>query len=300
MTTPAQTVDESGSGIDLHTHSSRSDGTDTPAELVGLAKAAGLTVVALTDHDTTVGWAEATAAATAHGIELVRGLEFSVEDAGQGLHLLAYEPNSDDRDLRNMLARSIEARDSRIPLMVEKIAVVVPDLRLEDVLEIAGTAVLGRPHLAQALVRIGAAADLPSAFRGLPGVRLSDLPRDLVAAARRGHSHPAGRGRRHRARALPMAGLARDPGTVPRAEGGRSPGDRGGPRGARPGRATSAAADRHGPRPPRHGFVGLPRDTQAEPAGLRDDRARAVRAPPRAPGRRPSRCLSADPQSTMP
>jgi len=121
-------------------------------------------VVALTDHDTTVGSAEASAAAATHGIELVRGLEVSVEDAGQGLHLLAYEPDPDDQDLRNMVARTIEARDSRIPLMVEKIAAEIPALRLDDVLEIAGTAVLGRPHLADALVRTGAARDRRSAF----------------------------------------------------------------------------------------------------------------------------------------
>ncbi len=164
MTSTSTTTGVGGSGIDLHTHSKRSDGTDTPAELVGLAKADGLTVVALTDHDTTVGWAEATAAADEHGLELVRGLEISVEDAGKGYHLLAYEPNPDDHNLREMLARSIVARDSRIPLMVEKIAVLVPDLRLEDVLKIAGTAVLGRPHLAEALVNVGAAADRGAAF----------------------------------------------------------------------------------------------------------------------------------------
>ena len=164
MTSTSATAGITGSGIDLHTHSNRSDGTDTPAELVSKAKAAGLTVVALTDHDTTVGWAEAMAAAGEHGIELVRGLEVSVEDGGEGYHLLAYEPDPDDHHLQDMLARSIEARDSRIPLMVQKIAVLVPALRLEDVLEIAGTAVLGRPHLADALVNIGAAADRKAAF----------------------------------------------------------------------------------------------------------------------------------------
>jgi predicted metal-dependent phosphoesterase TrpH len=157
--------------IDLHTHSNRSDGTDTPAELVGKAKAVGLTVVALTDHDTTEGWAEAAGAAAEHGIELVRGLEISVEDGGQGLHLLGYEPDPDHQGLRQMLARSIEARDQRIPLMVDKIVAQVPALRLEDVLAIAGTAVVGRPPLAHALVRCGAAPDRRSAFAAylLPG-----------------------------------------------------------------------------------------------------------------------------------
>ena len=150
--------------IDLHTHSNRSDGTDAPADLVRKAADVGLTVVALTDHDTTAGWAEASAAAAPVGLELVRGLELSVEDGGVGYHLLAYEPDPDDAALVDMLARSIEARDLRIPAMVEKIAVQVPGLRLEDVLAIAGDAVPGRPHLAEALVACGAATDRKAAF----------------------------------------------------------------------------------------------------------------------------------------
>lgn len=157
--------------IDLHTHSTRSDGTDTPADLVRRAKAAGLTVVALTDHDTTDGWGEATEAAQDCGIELVRGLEVSVEDGGRGQHLLAYEPDPDDPALRNLLARSVEARHERIQLMVERIAVEVPALWLEDVLALAGDSVPGRPHLADALVRCGAAPDRQAAFQAylVPG-----------------------------------------------------------------------------------------------------------------------------------
>lgn len=94
----------------------------------------------------------------------MRGPELSVEDAGQGRHLLAYEPDPDDKSLRDVLARSIEARDQRIPLMVEKIAERVPALRPKDVLEIAGGAVLGRPQLADALVRRGAATNRRAAF----------------------------------------------------------------------------------------------------------------------------------------
>src|SRR5688500_8670528 len=109
--------------FDLHTHSNVSDGTDDPAALVRKAKEAGLAVVASTDHDTTGGWAEAATEAAAVGIELVRGLEISVEDGGQGHHLLAYEPDPDNAALREMLIRSIEARDQRIPLMVGRISV---------------------------------------------------------------------------------------------------------------------------------------------------------------------------------
>lgn len=150
--------------IDLHTHSDRSDGTDAPGELVRKAQVAGITVLALTDHDTTDGWAEASAAAAEVHLELVRGLEVSVEDGGQGHHLLAYEPDPDNRELRDMLARSIEARDLRVPMLVERIARDVPALRLDDVLAIAGSAVPGRPHVADALVRCGACPDRMTAF----------------------------------------------------------------------------------------------------------------------------------------
>jgi predicted metal-dependent phosphoesterase TrpH len=158
------TSDGSVALIDLHSHSNRSDGTDTPAELVRKAMDAGLTVLALTDHDTVDGWSRAAAAATELGITLVRGVELSVEDGGQGRHLLAYEPDADNQDLQQMLVRSIEARDLRVPALVEKIAVEVPGLHLEDVLAIAGNSVAGRPHVAEALVRCGAASDRSSAF----------------------------------------------------------------------------------------------------------------------------------------
>ena len=79
--------------IDLHTHSSRSDGTATPTELVEQAAAHGLDVVALTDHDTVDGWQEAATAAVAHGITLVRGIELSTRYDGRSVHLLAYLPD---------------------------------------------------------------------------------------------------------------------------------------------------------------------------------------------------------------
>ena len=79
--------------IDLHTHSRASDGTQTPTELIRAAHAAGLDVVAITDHDTTEGWAEAAKAAEEVGIGLVRGIEISTKMAGQSVHLLAYLPD---------------------------------------------------------------------------------------------------------------------------------------------------------------------------------------------------------------
>jgi predicted metal-dependent phosphoesterase TrpH len=150
--------------IDLHTHSARSDGTDTPTELVHKAKAAGLTVLGLTDHDTTSGWAEASAVSSYLDITLVHGIELSVENDGQGHHLLVYEPDPQNAELREMLVRSVEQRDLRIPLLVEQIARVVPALQLDDVLAIAGTSIAGRPHVAEALIRCGASPNRPAAF----------------------------------------------------------------------------------------------------------------------------------------
>ena len=77
--------------IDLHTHSNRSDGTDSPTELVENAKAAGLDVVAITDHDSTEGWKEADKAAKRVGITLVHGIEISTKLGGKSVHLLGYE-----------------------------------------------------------------------------------------------------------------------------------------------------------------------------------------------------------------
>ena len=79
--------------IDLHTHSDRSDGTDTPAELVRHAHAQGIDVLALTDHDTTEGWDEAADVAERSGVTLIRGIEVSARFAGSGVHLLAYLPD---------------------------------------------------------------------------------------------------------------------------------------------------------------------------------------------------------------
>ena len=107
--------------VDLHTHSRVSDGTDSPAELVRAAKAAGLDVVALTDHDTADGWDEATTAAQEVGITLVRGMEISTRFSGGGVHLLAYLPDATYEPLQAELGRILGGRDNRLPLMVDKL-----------------------------------------------------------------------------------------------------------------------------------------------------------------------------------
>lgn len=154
--------------IDLHTHSSASDGTDTPADLVRAAKAAGLDVVALTDHDATSGWAEAARAAAEVGITLVPGLEISTKYGHRGVHLLAYLPDPSHRPLVAALDRIIAGRTARTPAIVDAlrrhgIAITEDDVRRES----GGSVAAGRPHVADALVRLGHADDRTQAFTEL-------------------------------------------------------------------------------------------------------------------------------------
>ncbi|HQV83947.1 MAG TPA: PHP domain-containing protein, partial [Ornithinibacter sp.] len=100
--------------IDLHTHSTASDGTEPPAVVVAQAVAAGLDVVALTDHDTTLGWEDAAGAARRHGIRLVPGIEVSCSRHHQSIHLLAYLPDPTYPDLVAELERALHSRDTRL------------------------------------------------------------------------------------------------------------------------------------------------------------------------------------------
>ncbi|MFJ2670665.1 PHP domain-containing protein [Streptomyces sp. NPDC087525] len=152
--------------IDLHTHSTASDGTDTPAELVRNAAAAGLDVVALTDHDTTRGHAEAIAALPALGrdLTLVTGAELSCRLDGISLHMLAYLFDPDEPGL---LAERELVRDDRVPrarTMVRKLQELGVPITWEQVARIAGDASLGRPHIATALVELGVVETVSDAF----------------------------------------------------------------------------------------------------------------------------------------
>ena len=154
--------------IDLHTHSSASDGTDTPDALVREAKAAGLDVVALTDHDATSGWAEAQQAADEVGITLVPGLEISTKLQHRGVHLLAYLPDPAHGPLTDVLDRIIAGRTERTPAIVAALRAHGIDVTEEDVRrEAGGSVAAGRPHVADALVRRGVVADRTEAFATL-------------------------------------------------------------------------------------------------------------------------------------
>ncbi|NUK75178.1 PHP domain-containing protein [Streptomyces lunaelactis] len=149
--------------IDLHTHSTASDGTDTPAELVRNAAAAELDVIALTDHDTTRGHAEAIAALP-EGVTLVTGAELSCRIDGVSLHMLAYLFDPDEPEL---LAERELVRDDRVPrarAMVTKLQELGVPIEWGQVARIAGDGSVGRPHIATALVELGVVPDVSAAF----------------------------------------------------------------------------------------------------------------------------------------
>jgi predicted metal-dependent phosphoesterase TrpH len=150
--------------IDLHTHSAASDGTDSPAELVRNAAAAGLDVVALTDHDTVGGYAEAAAALPGTDLTLVTGAELSCRVDGVSMHMLAYLFDPAEPEL--YAAREL-VRDDRVPRargMVAKLQELGVPVTWERVAEIAGDGSVGRPHIATAMVELGVVPTVSDAF----------------------------------------------------------------------------------------------------------------------------------------
>lgn len=157
--------------IDLHVHSTASDGTDAPAGVMAAAAAAGLDVVALTDHDTTAGWTEAIAARPA-GLTVVPGVEFScvyvgADDRRISLHLLAYLIDPDDPAVQAEWARLRDSRRTRAQTMVDQLAADGYPISWDRLTALAGDASIGRPHIARVLVEAGVVADVDTAFREL-------------------------------------------------------------------------------------------------------------------------------------
>ncbi len=150
--------------IDLHVHSTASDGTESPADVMRAAAAAGLDVVALTVHDTTAGWAEAAAVVPETGVALVPGAEISCQVDGIGVHMLAYLHDPAHPALLAELEHTRTARVSRARRMVDHLSRDY-DLRWEHVLEHLGDdATVGRPHIADAMVARGLVASRDEAF----------------------------------------------------------------------------------------------------------------------------------------
>jgi len=157
--------------IDLHTHSSASDGTDSPAELVLAAAAAGLDVVALTDHDTVSGYPEAIAALSGpelagSGLTLVTGAELSCVVGGISMHLLAYLFDPDEPEFARARELVRTDRFRRAEVMVERCRALGAPISWAQVQRIAGQGTVGRPHVASALVEAGVVSDIDSAFTG--------------------------------------------------------------------------------------------------------------------------------------
>lgn len=153
--------------IDLHTHSAVSDGTDSPTALMAHAAHAGLTAIALCDHDTFDGLGEAAQAAVAVGVELLRGIEISAELDGHSVHLLGYGPRPDHPGLSAELELVRAGRAERVPRMLQRLAEAGMPIP-EEVLtrHIGDSPSVGRPHLADAMVELGYVADRREAFDG--------------------------------------------------------------------------------------------------------------------------------------
>jgi hypothetical protein len=153
--------------VDLHTHSRVSDGTETPAELVRAAAAAGLGTVALTDHDSTAGWADAAAAVPEAGVTLIPGMELSTRVEFASVHMLGYLFDPLEPALAAETERIRVGRRSRAEEMVQRISEDY-DITWDDVVaQTTEGATVGRPHIADALVARGLAPDRSAAFAGI-------------------------------------------------------------------------------------------------------------------------------------
>jgi len=157
-------VSGAGYPIDLHTHSLRSDGAYPPAEVVRRAAARGVTVQALSDHDTLAGIAEAQAEGARLGVRIIPATELNTESAWGDVHVLGYFLDPADAALEERLRWLREHRGRRIEQMVEKLNALGYAVSLARVHEIAQGGALGRPHLAQALFEAGHVPSYDAAF----------------------------------------------------------------------------------------------------------------------------------------
>jgi predicted metal-dependent phosphoesterase TrpH len=187
--------------IDLHMHSTASDGQYAPAEVVRRAAAAGLRTIALTDHDTLGGVREAQAAAAGTGVTVIAGCEFSVAGPGGEMHLLGYFFPADDPAVEFFLVDQRARRVERARKMIRRLQHCGVAVTEESVSAMAGGGSWGRPHIARAMVRAGAVTDLQQAFdrfigfgkpafvpKELPSIQaVTDLARSVAAVTSAAH-----------------------------------------------------------------------------------------------------------------
>ena len=214
MTGPVGTT----SLVDLHMHSTASDGSRSPAEVVRAAKRASLAAIALTDHDTVAGLAEARGVGAELGVRIVNGVELSAVEGQTETHLLGLHLR-DTTVLENELAQLREMRGRRAARIVELLQSQGVQVTLDDVLLQAGSGAIGRPHVARALVADGWAIDVRDAFdrylgAGRPAFVAKDQlgMREAIAMVHAAGglavlAHPGGGGTRERIEALAALGL---------------------------------------------------------------------------------------------
>jgi predicted metal-dependent phosphoesterase TrpH len=204
--------------VDLHMHSTASDGSRTPGDVVAAAKRAGLAAIALTDHDSVAGLAEARRAAAELGVRVVAGVELSAVEGETETHLLGLHLRDTD-----LLERGLESlrsmRERRAHAIVDRLQSLGVSVSYDSVLAQAGVGALGRPHVARALVAEGWAVDVRDAFdRYLGAGRPAYVAKEQLSmrdAIEMIHdagglavlAHPGGSGTRERLEALRALGL---------------------------------------------------------------------------------------------
>jgi len=150
--------------VDLHIHTSSSDGSYSPKEIVALAKEQGLKAIAITDHDTIEGNKQAVVAGIKRGVEVIPGVEISVEWNKRPVHILGYYIDLEHRKLASQLKQLVAFREERNPKIVKKLNLLGLQLSYDDVKRVAGEGTVGRPHFAQVLVKKGYVKNEDQAF----------------------------------------------------------------------------------------------------------------------------------------
>lgn len=170
------------SRIDLHLHTTHSDGSQSPAEVVRLAHEAGVSALAITDHDITTGLPEAIAAGQELGIEIIPGIEISSRHGESELHVLGYFLKWEDAQLNERLMALRESRHRRNPKIIELLQAAGIDITYDEVRAVAGSDSVGRPHIARVLMDKKVVTTAKEAFdRFLAEGKAAYVPRDLPA-----------------------------------------------------------------------------------------------------------------------
>jgi len=157
--------------LDLHLHTTCSDGSQAPEAVVALAQRAGLGAIAVTDHDTTAGVGPARRAAVVEGLTVIAGIELSCELDGEELHLLGYGIDPDHPGLRAVTDRRAVLRRERAAEIVERLRALGVGISIDDVRVPAANVSVGRPHVAEALIRLGVVRNIQEAFARFLGDR---------------------------------------------------------------------------------------------------------------------------------